>query len=336
MKVPPGTGSSVDDRIDLTKASNERDASSDRGSIKFLLNSGTASFVDCFRLPSSHERRNLFNFRNTQKSPESTAIPDMFAGSSDNGSTESTFSDPFDYENEPIDWSLFEDENLLRFLGSPFNDAHMQSDDFFSPLTMDPSFATSPGMSGVSLPLDWEPPSEQSSAAIQAIFRRSMILELNPLEQADISNHLNYLFTPSRMKRLASYYFEFWHPHCPIIHQGSFSVDSAPIPLLVAVVVLGAMYSQVERDVSTAKLLLDLVELYVYSLDDLTDEFEIKQMLRAPYSTTSESISMSNQAFQNLQAAYLMVVVQFWAGNMVGLGGEPFSYFDCLRITMFH
>jgi len=73
----------------------------------------------------------------------------------------------------------------------------------------------------------------------------------------------------------------------------------------------------VDRDVSTAKVLLDLGELYVFSLDDLTDEFEIRQMLRAPHTTTLESISLSSQAFQNLQAAYLMVCVQFWAGNMV-------------------
>jgi hypothetical protein len=102
-----------------------------------------------------------------------------------------------------------------------------------------------------------------------------------------------------------------------MVHQGSFSVDTAPVPLLIAVVVVGAMYSQVDKDVSNTKLLLDLAELYVFSLDDLTDEFEIRQMLRAPHTMTPESISLSNQAFPNLQAAYLMVCVQFWAGSMV-------------------
>jgi hypothetical protein len=304
-------------KSDLTKTSTdaERDASSDRGSIKFLLNSGTASFIECFRLPSSHERRNLFNFRNTQNSSDSSNTLDGFANSSENGSTASTFSDPF--EDEPIDWSLFEDENLLRFLSSPFNDVQMQSEDLFAPLAMDQGFATGPNMSGISLPGEWEPPSEASSAAIQAIFRTTMALQLSPSEQADISHHLSYVFTPSRIKRLVSLYFEFWHPHCPIIHPGTFSIETAPTPLLVAVVVVGAMYSQVDRDVSTTKLLLDLAELYVFSNDDLTDEYEIRQMLRAPYNTTPDSVPFSNQSFQHLQAAYLMVCCQFWAGNMV-------------------
>jgi Fungal specific transcription factor domain len=302
----------------LTKSSTdaERDASSDRGSIKFLLNSGTASFIECFRLPSSHERRNLFNFRNTQRSPDSSSTTlDVFTNSSDNGSTASTFSDPF--EDEPIDWSLFEDENLLRFLSSPFNEVQTQSEDLFAPMAIEQSFAAGPNMPGVPLPGEWEPPSEASSAAIQAIFRKTMTLQLSPPEQADISHHLNYLFTPSRIKRLVGLYFEFWHPHCPIIHQGTFSIETVPTPLLVSVLVVGAMYSQVDRDVSTTKLLLDLAELYVFSIDDLTDEFEIRQMLRAPYNTTPDSIPLSNQAFQHLQAAYLMVCVQFWAGNMV-------------------
>jgi hypothetical protein len=304
--------------VDLTKSATERDISSDRGSIKFLLNSGTASFIDCFRLPSSHERRNLFNFRNTQsqRSPDSSSTTrDVFANSSENGSTPSTFSGPF--EDEPIDWSLFEDENLLRFLSSPFSEAQMQSEDLFASMMLDPSFASTPNMPGVPLPGEWEPPSEQSSAAIQAIFRKTMTLQLSPSEQAEVSHHLNYLFTPSRIRRLVSLYFEFWHPHCPMVHQGSFSVDTAPVPLLIAVVVVGAMYSQVDKDVSNTKLLLDLAELYVFSLDDLTDEFEIRQMLRAPHTMTPESISLSNQAFPNLQAAYLMVCVQFWAGSMV-------------------
>jgi hypothetical protein len=239
----------------------------------------------------------------------------MFANSSENGSTASAFSDPF--EDEPIDWSLFEDENLLRFLSSPFSEVQMQSEDLFSPMIMDPSFLSTPNIPGVTLPGEWEPPSEQSSAAIQAIFRKAMMLQLSPPEQSDISHNLNYLFTPSRIKRLVRLYFEFWHPHCPIIHQGSFSVETAPVPLLVGVVIMGAMYSQVDRDVSTTKLLLDLAELYVFSLDDMNDEFEIRQTLRAPQTTTPESILLSNQALQHLQAAYLMVCVQFWAGNMV-------------------
>jgi len=299
-------------RVALSVKLGTETPSSERGSIKFLLNSGTASFVECFRLPSTNERRHLFTFRTSQKNADVSNALDIFTNSSENGST---FSDPFD--DEPIDWSVFEDENLLRFLSSPFSEVEMQTYDMFSPVLMDPSFASAPAITNISFQREWEPPTPYSSAAVQAIFGTALSLQLSPLEQGNVSQHLNYLFTPSNITKLANLYFEFWHPHCPIIHQESFNVETVPTPLLVAVVMVGAMYSQNDTDVTTAKLLLDLAELYVFSMDDLTDEYEIRQMLRAPASSTAESIPLSMLAFQHLQAAYQMVCVQFWAGNMV-------------------
>ena len=85
----------------------------------------------------------------------------------------------------------------------------------------------------------------------------------------------------------------------------------------MSVTLMGAMYSPVDREVSTAKLLLDLAELYIHSMEDLTDEFEIRQMLRLSAATSPDSIKLGPLAFQYLQAAYLMVCVQFWAGSMV-------------------
>jgi hypothetical protein len=74
---------------------------------------------------------------------------------------------------------------------------------------------------------------------------------------------------------------------------------------------MGAMYSQVDRDVKTATALLDLIELYIYSMDDLTEESEIRHML------LGQTEALSSLVFQHLQAAYLTVCVQFWAGKMV-------------------
>jgi hypothetical protein len=281
------------------KIGSDNHLSSDRGSINFLLNSGTASFIECFRLPSSHERRNLFNFRNIQKASDSVVDPlELFGSSSDNGSNFSEF-----FEDESIDWSLFEEENLLRFLSSPFNDSQ--------------AFGPTPPIVDISFPVEWEPPSLQSSAIVQCVMNRAMLMHIDHHEQSNISQNLNYLFTPSKIDKFISLYFEFWHPHCPILHQESFNIQTAPIPLVTAVTMMGAMYSQVDREVNTAKLLLDLVEFYIFSLDDLTDEYEIRQVLRIPPISIPDSITLSTIAFQNLQAAYVMICVQFWAGNMV-------------------
>ncbi|KAH7134459.1 fungal-specific transcription factor domain-containing protein [Dactylonectria estremocensis] len=271
---------------------------SDRGSINFLLNSGTASFIECFRFPSSHERRNLFNFLNAHASSNSVDVFDIFGNSSENGSIPS---DVFD--DESIDWSLFEQENPLRFLSSPVGEM--------------PVFGSELPIAGYSFTGDLEPPSLQSAAIVDAILEKALSLQTVPQEQVHISQNLNFVFTPSRIDKFVGLYFEFWHPHCPIIHQGSFTIQTAPIPLLASTIVMGAMYSQVDTEVSTAKLVLDLVELYIFSLEDLTDEYEIRQMLRVASISAPESIQLSVLAFQHLQAAYLMVCVQFWAVSMI-------------------
>lgn len=297
-----------------TKAGQENTPTSDRGSIKFLLNSGTASFIECFRFPSSKERRNLANFRNEQNLAGDSNFVNFFGNGSDNGST---FSDPF--EEEPIDWSLFEDENLLRFLSGPFTDYPMQPEDAYAPVFMDPNFPPIDPMTNIqgSIPkMEWEQPSPQSAAIVQSILNRAIALNTTLSEQEDFRQQLNYLFTPSRIDKFINHFFEFWHPHCPILHQPTFSVETAPIPLLVSVTLMGAMYSQSDQEVNTAKHLLDLSELFVYSMEDLTDDSEIRQMLRSNPSV-EQSVIVSPLAFQYLQAAYLMVCVQFWAGGML-------------------
>jgi hypothetical protein len=193
----------------------------------------------------------------------------------------------------------------------------MQTDDMFAPLFMDQNYAGTVPMNALTFPGEWEPASVQSSAIVQVILEKATSIQIRPQEQADIQHHLNFLFTPSKITKLVNLYFEFWHPHCPIVHQPTFSIDTAPIPLLLAVTLMGAMYSQADREVNTAKVLLDLAELVIYSVEDLTDEFEIKQMLRASKLPADQSVSMSPLSFSHLHAAYLMVVVQFWAGNMV-------------------
>lgn len=275
--------------------------SSDRGSIKFLLNSGTASFVECFRFPSQNKRQNLFHFSNNRTGSSDSNIHDFFGNRGENGST---FSD------------LFDDESLLRFLSSPFSEVQMHGDDMFAPLFMDQNYAGTVPMNTITFPGEWEPASVQSSALVQTILEKAIALQISAQEQTDIQHHLNFLFTPSKITELVNLYFEFWHPHCPIVHQPSFSIDTAPIPLLLAVSLMGAMYSQVEREVNTAKVLLDLAELVIYSQEDLTDELEIKQMLRASTILADQKVSISPLTFPHLHAAYLMVVIQFWAGNM--------------------
>jgi hypothetical protein len=282
-----------------TKSSQDTPSSGDRGSIGFLLNSGTAGFIDSFRFPSSHERRNIFSFRSTHKSTEPSDLAEAFGNTSENGS--SSFSEAL--EDECIDWSLFENENLIRFLSIPYGEMK----DFEAPAFM-------PEMQ---YPLEWEQPSIQSSSIVQGVLDRASYLNISRDEEQHLSQQLSFLFMPSKMSRLSDLAFEFWYPHCPILHQGSFDPHTSPLPLVASVVVMGAMFSKDEREVNSAKFLLDIVELYVYSMDDLTDDYEIKQMLRTSTLSSPDNVPLRNLAFQHLQAAYIILCTQFWAGSMV-------------------
>jgi hypothetical protein len=301
----------------VTKSGQEYTHTSDRGSIHFLLNAGTASFVECFRFPSSRERRNLSNFRNPKDEANNQDILQLFGGSSENGSI---FSDSFE-DDQTIDWRLFEEENLLRFLSSPFTDHQMQTDEsnmFPPPIFMDPNFATPVPTTNLQIPGECEPPNTKSSLIVSTLFDKAVALNIPFTQQADFNQHLTYLFTPSKIEKLVGLYFEFWHPHCPILHQPSFNIETVPISLLIPVTLMGAMYSQIDQENNTAKLLLDLAELYVYSLDDLREESEIYQILRSMSGGSLEQSTMtSSLTFQILQGAYLMVCVQFWAGNIM-------------------
>ncbi|POS86194.1 hypothetical protein EPUL_003298, partial [Erysiphe pulchra] len=251
-----------------------------RGSINFLLNAGTNSFFDCFQFPSSGEQPNPYTHGHQQPAAD---ITDHYSGS-ESGS----------YESDLVNWASEGNYNFLNFMSSPFSNFPSE----ISPTTQ------------IAL-RDWEPPSVQSSAIIQCIRDRAIMIYANPQQQSEMDQNLNYLFTPSKIIRFVNEAFESWHPNYPIIHIPSFSIETASIPLLIVITVMGALYSRNETEVNSARSILDLVEYYIFSLDDLTDEHEIRQIMM------SGNLHESPFCLSSLQAAYIMVVLQFWTGSSV-------------------
>ena len=214
-----------------------------------------------------------------------------------------------------VDWPILQGGSLSRFMSHQVPDVPLHAD-VFTPMFMDPNFAHTGPVSGALCPGEWEPASAQSAAILQGLLGKAALLNLNDQEQADISQHLNYLFVPSKIEKSINCYFEFWHQHCPMVHRPSFNIDTAPVPLLISMTLMGAMYSQTDHEVSSAKVALDLAELFIYGLDDFTDEYEIQQMLKfSATQSQNQTSATSYVALKNIQAAYLMIVVQTWAGN---------------------
>lgn len=111
-------------------------------------------------------------------------------------------------------------------------------------------------------------------------------------------------------------YFKNWHHHAPMVHQATFDPCTAALPLVLSMTSLGAMYSTEANETTEGKLLLDIIETYIYSINGFNDEFDL------PGRTYAERKSNSSQEWlqyqlEEFQGAYLIVVVQFWTGNEI-------------------
>ncbi|KIW43328.1 uncharacterized protein PV06_04440 [Exophiala oligosperma] len=121
------------------------------------------------------------------------------------------------------------------------------------------------------------------------------------------------LLTHTELEHCINLYFANYHRHCPIVHRPSFQPTVAPIPLILGMVALGAMYSQERAKVLWMKNLLDVMEAYIFSWPGLKDDYSgFFTLAEAPDEETLDF------QFQLFQGAYLMVVVQFFVGNLSG------------------
>lgn len=116
---------------------------------------------------------------------------------------------------------------------------------------------------------------------------------------------LQHLLSPAQAHRFVSRYFETWHPICSIIHRPSFAVESAPDSIILAILMLGAVYSPNDEDRRIALSVIDYVEDYIFSHD-----FSNSNGVARP------GTSLDNDAeLHFLQASFLLVVAQYWSGS---------------------
>ena len=116
---------------------------------------------------------------------------------------------------------------------------------------------------------------------------------------------LQHLLSPAQAHRALSRYFESWHRICRVIHRPTFTVDTAPNVVLIAVLILGAMYLPNEEDRKKTLSIIDLVEDYVF----------LQEPSPADVATKTDSNVDHGSRFHFLQAAFLVAVTQYWTGT---------------------
>lgn len=68
------------------------------------------------------------------------------------------------------------------------------------------------------------------------------------------------IFTPTKIRIFTNLYFQHFNRHNPYVHQGSFDFSTVSLPLLLVMVIVGAVYSSNSSESDTARALADCVE----------------------------------------------------------------------------
>jgi hypothetical protein len=131
---------------------------------------------------------------------------------------------------------------------------------------------------------------------------------------------LQYLLSPAQAHRALTRYFESWHRICRIVHRPTFTVDTAPDVVLIAVLILGAMYLPDEEDRKKTLSVIDFVEDYIFSEEPFSLGMAEQTGMRVD----------DSPGFHFLQAAFLIVVTQYWTGSESSRRRVSRARFDCV------
>jgi len=137
------------------------------------------------------------------------------------------------------------------------------------------------------------------------------LLPLSDHTRLEVHQQLQDLCRPACVARFVAYYFNIWHLNCRIVHRHSFGFDMCDESLILAVVLLGAMYSPDSTERLTASAVIDHVESYIFSCLPLSPSADGHRH----EDTRSASDEGEEQEFQIIQAAFTMVVTLFWTGT---------------------
>lgn len=103
------------------------------------------------------------------------------------------------------------------------------------------------------------------------------------------------LFTAQNVQSFIHDYFRRWNHHSPIIHPGTFNAVTASTPLLLAVCLTGACLSSQPDEVSSATLMLDVAEEFVFGHRDF--ECIMKRSSPSPKANLQKDLSAIQAAF---------------------------------------
>lgn len=303
----------------------------DRVSIKALLNGGVDTFTESFNLPPSDDRlRSLEVHQRKDEQEEQSA---------------SALNSPPATDANPVDYlTVFEspiglDDQYLDFWTGPFglipSPSYSSSDtqiDLYNPSIFNVDGQTE------RTPLEPSPGQpEQANYASSlnlAIYNKLWCLALEPRSRQELTTYANFLLTTEKIAKFTTLYFRNWHLNCPMLHRPSFDPAEVPLSLLVSVVFIGALYSKNRSERFAAQKLIDVAELVVFDSEIFSLEIEASHVLQHQSVSYGGPGGYDWAPFQELQAGFLMVIAQYWAGARIAKGRAMESRFsDVIKVS---
>ncbi|KAK6532490.1 hypothetical protein TWF281_006679 [Arthrobotrys megalospora] len=126
------------------------------------------------------------------------------------------------------------------------------------------------------------------------------------------------LVTGDILQRFTNSFFRHWHKHGPFIHIPSYSPGTCATVLILAMSCIGGLYVKDAGEIRRCRALLDIAEVYIYGRDYLKNEYEFCAYGGGGGNNSGKTYKdIDWEDFEKLQAAYLMIVVQTWAGHKI-------------------
>lgn len=302
----------------------------DRVSIKALLNGGVDTFTESFNLPPSDDRLRSLEFHHRKDEQEEQSA--------------SALNSPPAKDTTTVDYlSVFEsplglDDQYLDFWTGPF--ALIPSPSYSSDTQIDlynPSLFNVDGQADrTSLdPSPGQPEQATYASSLNlAIYNKLWCLALEPRSRQELTTYANFLLTTDKISKFITLYFRNWHLNCPMLHRPSFEPAEVPLSLLVSVVFIGALYSKNRSERFAAQKLIDVAELVVFDSEIFSLEIEASHVLQHETVSYGGPGSSDWAPFQELQAGFLMVIAQYWAGARIAKGRAMESRFgDVIKVS---
>lgn len=118
----------------------------------------------------------------------------------------------------------------------------------------------------------------------------------------------------------ASAYFHHFHQHLPMIHPAIFNPQTTSLPLVLAVFLIGSLYTSSIELSTTSRMLLDLAEEYIFQeLGHVCSRSREKPLAKELFAGSQSTGLPDLDDFWSLQAATLIIWLQFFEGDEIAM-----------------